>query len=70
MELKWTKKYYQAKENIVLIVPLWNWNKCASTCSSKDQSVLIVPLWNWNTGGVAGDFVVIDGFNRTFMELK
>ena len=32
----------------VLIVPLWNWNRCKIDGKLKSKKVLIVPLWNWN----------------------
>ena len=33
---------------IVLIVPLWNWNRGWAGVKPSEKDVLIVPLWNWN----------------------
>ena len=37
------------QNNLVLIVPLWNWNTDNMNAYSFITSVLIVPLWNWNS---------------------
>ena len=50
MELKLMRKRMDASSaDVVLLVPLWNWN---FPCESHDDTrgiVLLVPLWNWNT---------------------
>ena len=55
--------------DLVLIVPLWNWN-IEGALNSHRYWVLIVPLWNWNKGNKDGYDKGYNGSNCTFMELK
>ena len=49
MELKWLSSEHMSMRQIVLIVPLWNWNIVTGSMLQKGGAVLIVPLWNWNS---------------------
>ena len=69
MELKCSKYTELAAIKAVLIVPLWNWNATIHRRCSYGYEVLIVPLWNWNKKEKTIPHV-LNGSNRTFMELK
>ena len=69
MELKYVTPIVFNSLLMVLIVPLWNWNKYRHNLASSAESVLIVPLWNWNDI-VEHMQVQQNCSNCTFMELK
>ena len=69
MELKSASRWRPTTRQLVLIVPLWNWNPLPRWTCCWLLAVLIVPLWNWNIN-TARKTSGIKGSNCTFMELK
>ena len=64
------------EDNVSAVVVTWCFNRTFMELKYKFTAhstwwllVLIVPLWNWN-GTNPKIFRFVEGFNRTFMELK
>ena len=69
MELKYGFDISKPIFLLVLIAPLWNWNKVSIHADDGRWQVLIAPLWNWN----CVNYKTLHSYlrsNRTFMELK
>ena len=49
MELKPAQKVrIRGAEGLLLIEPVWNWNRRCYTAASRAIGLLIEPVWNWN----------------------
>ena len=58
------------KDWLLLIAPVWNWNKSRHAWKGATVALLIAPVWNWNLASQPACIHAGFPFNRTSLELK